>query len=149
MHSVTGDEPACVESLDDAACFVAGGASRQVVGLEKDPRDGIPSGQKDETEVVTGEVPEASSPRPFTWRELTGAVDPLQISLRFGTTCLSTEGLRGLRIGAVVRLDPALEEPVEIFAGRQLLGYGQVVLVDGKLAVQVTVRRQPSRRQSA
>ena len=143
------DGSSSAESVEDAVCFSDPGASRQVAGLGKDRRAEIPSAVCEETGAVTGRLSDEAAPRPFTWRELTGASDPLQVSLRFGTTCLSAEGLRSLRTGAVVRLDPPLEEPVEIFAGRQLLGYGNVVLVDGKLAVQVTVRRQPSRRQSA
>ncbi len=149
MQGVRGDAPSCAESVEDAACSDELGDSRQVAELEKESRARIPGAVCDEDGVVTGRSSEEPLARPFTWRELTGASDPLQVSLRFGTTCLSADGLRGLRTGAVVRLDPPLEEPVEIFAGRQLLGYGNVVLVDGKLAVQVTVRRQPSRRQSA
>ena len=66
-----------------------------------------------------------------------------------GCHALDARRTADLAPGSVVRLDPAVEEPVEIMAGRHVLGYGRMVLVDGKLAVQVTTRRQPSRRSSA
>ena len=80
---------------------------------------------------------------------MTGIDDPPQVKARLGVTRLLVEGLRSLRTGSVVRLEQSVDEPVEIVAGRHLLGYGRLVLVDGQLAVQVTVRRQPARRQSA
>lgn len=84
--------------------------------------------------------------RPFTWRDLTGACAAPRVTIRLGATRLTPDEQRTLRAGSVVRLDPAVDEPVEIMAGRHVLGYGRMVLVDGKLAVQVTTRRQPSRR---
>ncbi len=119
-------------------------------GSDKACEPAILSSAEPPVDATTEVVESAESPlRPFTWRELTGTVGPPEVRLRLGATHLTADALRTLRSGSVVRLDDSLDEPVEIWAGRHLLGYGCVVLVDGKLAVQVTVRRQPARRASA
>jgi hypothetical protein len=93
--------------------------------------------------------PSDSAVRPFTWRDLTGALDSPRVCIRLGSLRLSSEQQRALRIGSVIRLDHPVDAPAEIVAGRHVLAYGHVVLVDGKLAVQIATRRQPVRRQSA
>jgi hypothetical protein len=87
--------------------------------------------------------------RPFTWRDLTGTLDTPWVRVRLGSLRLTGEEQRALQVGSVVRLDQPADAPVEIMAGRHVLACGCVVLVDGQLAVQVTSRRQPVRRQSA
>jgi hypothetical protein len=93
--------------------------------------------------------PSATALRPFTWCDLTGIPDPPRISIRLGSLRLSKEQQRALRIGSVVRLEPPVDAPVEIMAGRHVLAHGRVVLAEGKLAVQLTSRRQPVRRRPA
>ena len=87
--------------------------------------------------------------RPFTWRDLTGTLEKPWVRIRLGSLRLTGEQQRALQVGLVVRLDQPADAPVEIMAGRHVLACGRVVLVDDQLAVQVTSRRQPVRRQSA
>ena len=90
-----------------------------------------------------------TSLRPFAWRELNQSEDAVPISVRLGSTHVPLERLASIRPGEIVELDSGVDDPVEILAGRDVLGYGRLVVVDGMLAVQVVELRQQLRRRSA
>ncbi len=77
-----------------------------------------------------------SEPRTF-------AGDTLTLRMAFGRTRVGCDEIERLRDGAVVPLDNAAREPVAIYADGQLIGWGEVLTVDGKLAVRVAELASP------
>jgi flagellar motor switch/type III secretory pathway protein FliN len=71
-----------------------------------------------------------SPPRTFT-------SETLNLRMTFGHTQVRHDETERLRSGAVVPLDDAAREPVAIHADGQLIGWGEVLAVDGKLAIRV------------
>ncbi len=55
-----------------------------------------------------------------------------------GTAELKINQVLQLGRGAVVELDRLIEEPIDILAERQLVARGEVVIVEDKLAIQLT-----------
>lgn len=82
---------------------------------------------------------------PETIGEAMGAVDDaavhgvdIDIVAVLGTAELKVSQILQLGRGAVVELDRLIGEPVDIRAGRQLVARGEVVVVEDKLAIQLT-----------
>jgi flagellar motor switch protein FliN len=65
------------------------------------------------------------------------AENTLDIRIDLGRARLSPDDARLLRKGSVVSLDRHIEEPVEICAAGRLIGRGNVLVVDGKIAVRL------------
>lgn len=63
----------------------------------------------------------------------------VQVSLRatLGQVSMSVEELLGLNAGAVLKLDRALGEPVEIWLNDSLVARGEVVAVDDNFAIRL------------
>jgi flagellar motor switch/type III secretory pathway protein FliN len=61
-------------------------------------------------------------------------IDRVRVALtvRLGWTSLSVANLSDLRIGQVIRLDQTLDEPLIITVGGKVLGYGEVVSLEGQ-----------------
>jgi len=55
-----------------------------------------------------------------------------------GTAELKISQVLQLGRGAVVELDRLIEEPIDVLAERQLVARGEVVIVEDKLAIQLT-----------
>jgi flagellar motor switch protein FliN len=74
-----------------------------------------------------------------------GADDQRQLDLRIelGRTHLQPDEVQQLRSGSVVSLDGPLGDPAAIYADGQLIGRGEIVVVDGKIGVRVTELIQP------
>jgi len=72
--------------------------------------------------------------------EDTHANDQRQVELRIelGRTRLQPGDVQQLRSGSVVLLDGLLGEPAAIYAAEQLIGRGEIVVVNGKIGVRVT-----------
>jgi flagellar motor switch protein FliN len=72
--------------------------------------------------------------------ESADANDQRQIELRIelGRTRLRPDDEQQLRSGSVVALDEPLGEPAAIYAAGQLIGRGEVVVIDGTIGVRVT-----------
>jgi flagellar motor switch protein FliN/FliY len=58
--------------------------------------------------------------------------------LRIGATTLPLRNILNIKVGEVVALDRPLVGPVEVIAGGRAVAKGELVLVDGCFAVQVT-----------
>lgn len=62
----------------------------------------------------------------------------LGVMLRIGTTTLPLRSILNIKVGEVVALDRPLVSPVEVIAGGRAVAFGELVLVDGFFAVQIT-----------
>ena len=71
--------------------------------------------------------------------EHTAAYDiPVEVIAVLGTAELQVSQILKLGRGAVVELDRAVGEPIEIHANNQLIARGEVVVVEDRLGVQMT-----------
>ena len=63
-----------------------------------------------------------------------------QVDLRIelGRTRLQPDDAQQLRGGSVVLLDEPVGQPAAIYAADQLIGRGEIVVVDGKIGVRMT-----------
>jgi flagellar motor switch protein FliN len=64
-------------------------------------------------------------------------LQPVELRIELGRTHLPPEEVQTLRSGAVVSLAGQLGEPAAIYAGDQLFGRGEVVVIDGKIGVRI------------
>ena len=66
-------------------------------------------------------------------------IDALEVTLRFslGSAAVTVEALRGLAEGYVFELDLPPDAAVRIYAGRQLVGTGEIVEIADRLGVRV------------
>ena len=62
----------------------------------------------------------------------------VEISAVLGTATMPIAQILKLGRGAVVELDRAVEEDIEIHANNRLVAHGEVVVVDGNLGVNLT-----------
>ncbi len=104
----------------------------------------------DEDLLETAETPESGDTPviidgPQTIGEAMGAVDAaavhgvdIDIVAVLGTADLKVSQILQLGRGAVVELDHLIGEPIDIRAERQLVARGEVVVVEDKLAIQLT-----------
>ena len=61
----------------------------------------------------------------------------IALRIELGRTCLGADGVRQLRSGAVVSLDGAAGEPVDLYAAGRLVARGQTVVHENRVAVRV------------
>jgi flagellar motor switch protein FliN len=66
------------------------------------------------------------------------------ITVRFGTKQMTFEDILKLDQGALVELDRAADEPVEVFVNGKAFARGEVVVVDGCYAVRITEVLNPT-----
>jgi type III secretion protein Q len=67
------------------------------------------------------------------------ALVPVQLRFEMGTVSLSLKQLNSLSVGTVIRLQGAVNPPhVTIRAGKQMVGRGELVDLEGRLGVQIT-----------
>jgi flagellar motor switch protein FliN/FliY len=64
----------------------------------------------------------------------------VQVALRanLGQVSMTVEELLGLKSGAILKLDRALGEPVEIYLNDTLVARGEIVALDDNFAVRLT-----------
>ena len=62
----------------------------------------------------------------------------LDVRIDFGRAYLRRNAALGLEQGAIVPLDKAADEPVDVFVGDRLIARGQIVELDGNYGVCVT-----------
>jgi flagellar motor switch protein FliN len=67
----------------------------------------------------------------------------LDLRIELGRARLELDDVPSLRNGSVVVLDGPASEPAAIYAGSNLVGRGEVVIVDGKIGVRVTEILEP------
>src|ERR1700733_4547634 len=62
----------------------------------------------------------------------------LQVTLRFGSAQMSLKDLAGLGTGAVIELDRALTDPVEVLVGGYVIARGAPVVVRGVYGIRIS-----------
>jgi flagellar motor switch protein FliN/FliY len=62
----------------------------------------------------------------------------LQVTLRFGSAQMSLKDLAGLGTGAVIELDRALADPVEVLVGGYVIARGEPVVVRGVYGIRIS-----------
>ncbi len=82
-----------------------------------------------------------ATPAPFAWKDLDGSTG-IVANVRLGTRRITAKEKSAMRAGQVVRLDNSIDEPVEIVVGSDVVAYGALVIVDGRLAIQVSELRK-------
>jgi flagellar motor switch protein FliN/FliY len=63
---------------------------------------------------------------------------PVQISVVLGRTTMQLSQLLKLGRGAVIELERAIGEPVDIFVNNRIVAKGEIVIVDNKIGVTLT-----------
>ncbi|MDF2966011.1 MAG: fliN [Rickettsiaceae bacterium] len=63
---------------------------------------------------------------------------PVQISVVLGKTTMQLSQLLKLGRGAVIELERAIGEPVDIFVNNKIVAKGEIVIVDNKIGVTLT-----------
>ena len=66
------------------------------------------------------------------------ADDELKIRIELGRAALSARDLAAVKEGDVIPLETLVDSLVELFVGEQLIGRGVMVVVEGKIGIQVT-----------
>jgi flagellar motor switch/type III secretory pathway protein FliN len=90
-----------------------------------------------------------SGPQPFQWMDLREEQPPLPIRVQLGKVRMpAVSDLRKLS-GKIIPLDQPQHATVEIVAGGQVIGYGEVVVVQGKLAIEIKHVVEARQRRSA
>jgi flagellar motor switch protein FliN len=62
----------------------------------------------------------------------------LPVTLRFGSTQMSLRDLTALNTGAVIQLDRALTDPVEVLVGGSVIARGEPVVVQGVYGIRIS-----------
>ena len=65
---------------------------------------------------------------------------PISIHVEVDRTFLTLAEVLGLKAGQIVTLSKPAGEPLDIYAGGVLLGYGEVMVLNGNLGVRVTAQ---------
>jgi flagellar motor switch protein FliN/FliY len=63
---------------------------------------------------------------------------PVQISVVLGRATMQLSQLLKLGKGAVIELERAIGEPVDIFVNNRIVAKGEIVIVDNKIGVTLT-----------
>ncbi len=63
---------------------------------------------------------------------------PVQISVVLGRTTMQLSQLLKLGRGAVIELERAIGEPVDIYVNNRIVAKGEIVIVDNKIGVTLT-----------
>lgn len=62
----------------------------------------------------------------------------LPVTIRFGSAQMSLRDLAALNCGAVIQLNRALTDPVEVLVGGSLIARGEPVLVQGVYGIRIS-----------
>jgi flagellar motor switch protein FliN len=98
---------------------------------------------------VVNELPHGA--RPIQWTELDGAPattlhaddadtlpnEMLDLRIELGRARICRDEAKRLRAGALLSLDNAAGDPVDLYAGGHLIARGEVLVLDGVLGVRV------------
>ena len=90
-----------------------------------------------------------STPAPYAWQDLNLSSEKIEVEVRLGNRGLTLRELELLKSGQVIRLETLLDEPVELLMDREVMAYGRIVIVDSRMAIQITELRQSPRRRPA
>jgi hypothetical protein len=84
--------------------------------------------------------PSIVAPAPFTWQDLPLRDALVSIRVRLGSAHSSSRHPQRPTVGQVVALDRAIDAPVEVVAGDDVIAYGRIVVMRDQIAVQITER---------
>ena len=63
---------------------------------------------------------------------------PVQISVVLGKTSMQLSQLLKLGRGAVIELERAVGEPIDVYVNHKMVAKGEIVIVDNKIGVTLT-----------
>jgi len=63
---------------------------------------------------------------------------PVQISVVLGKTSMQLSQLLKLGRGAVIELERAVGEPIDVYVNNKMVAKGEIVIVDNKIGVTLT-----------
>jgi flagellar motor switch protein FliN/FliY len=63
---------------------------------------------------------------------------PVQISVVLGKTSIQLSQLLKLGRGAVIELERAVGEPIDVYVNNKMVAKGEIVIVDNKIGVTLT-----------
>ncbi|MBN8511526.1 MAG: flagellar motor switch protein FliN [Rickettsiales bacterium] len=63
---------------------------------------------------------------------------PVQVSVVLGTATMSLSNILKLGRGAVIELERAVGEPIDVFVNNKKVAKGEIVIVDEKIGVTLT-----------
>ena len=100
----------------------------------------LEEGAAESEDMQTGAVPAPMGEMsPAAAGHLSSLLDvPLELEVQLGSARLPIRDLLELQAGAVVTLDRAATDAVDLYAGDRLIARGEVVSVDGELGVRIT-----------
>jgi hypothetical protein len=89
------------------------------------------------------------APTPFTWQDLPVRDALISLRVRLGSAHSSNRHPHRPTVGQVVTLDRAVDAPVEVIAGDEVIAYGRIVLMRDQIAVQITERCHAGQRKKS
>ncbi len=63
---------------------------------------------------------------------------PVQVSVVLGSTTMSLSSILKLGKGAVIELERAVGEPIDVYVNNKIVAKGEIVIVDDKIGVTLT-----------
>lgn len=63
---------------------------------------------------------------------------PVQVSVVLGSTTMSLSSILKLGKGAVIELERAVGEPIDVYVNNKIVAKGEIVIVDEKIGVTLT-----------
>lgn len=63
---------------------------------------------------------------------------PVQVSVVLGSTTMSLSNILRLGKGAVIELERAVGEPIDVYVNNKIVAKGEIVIVDDKIGVTLT-----------
>ena len=63
---------------------------------------------------------------------------PMQLAVELERRVLTVREILGLEVGRILELTRSAGENVDIYAGGELLGYGEIVVIETTMGVRVT-----------
>jgi len=70
--------------------------------------------------------------------------EPILLTIELGQQSLLIQDLSQLTPESVVTLPPRISESCKVWINHKLIAYGEVVAVDGRVAVRITKRLRPT-----
>ena len=141
---VKADQDAQSVAVDETPASGAAGAEAPAAGDAGTAQDAAAAAESGPTEeksaVKKAEFQEVESSKPSGEKpglDLLLNVT-LPVSVELGRATMTIKEVLGIYEGAVIELDRAAGEPIDILVSGKLLGRGEVVVVDDKFGVRIT-----------
>ena len=109
----------------------------------------LPSASANHASAASQPDAQPETPAPFCWQDLNLSSEKVDVELRLGTRRISQREVESFQAGRIVRLDSSLQEPVEIRMKDGVIGFGRLVVVEGRLGIEIIELRQVPCRQTA